>query len=119
MKKFFFVATCIMCCMFEACTYESVEPEKVVVTDSVISYSKIIAPLTAAQCSSSKGCHEGGSQDGDFTTYTGLREKAANGTLYNRVVKLKDMPQKGSAYQLKDAERDLYNAWIAQGFANN
>jgi uncharacterized membrane protein len=119
MKKLFFVTSCMVCCAFQACTYESVEPENVVVTDSVISYSKIIAPLTIAQCSSSKGCHESGSQDGDFTIYDGLKEKAANGTLYNRVVKLKDMPQKGSGYQLTDAERDLYNTWIAQGFANN
>lgn len=119
MTKLVFVACCIMCCVFQSCKYESVEPVKAAVTDSVISYSKTIAPLTAAQCSSSAGCHESGSQDGDFTMYDGLKENAANGSLHNRVVKLKDMPQTGSKYKLTDAERGYYAAWIAQGFPNN
>jgi hypothetical protein len=119
MTKLFFVTCCLICCMLQSCTYESVEPAKIVVTDSVISYSKVIAPLTAAQCSSSTGCHESGSQDGDFTTYAGLNEKAMDGTLYNRVFKVKDMPQIGSAYKLTDEQRGFYAAWIAQGAPNN
>jgi hypothetical protein len=119
MRRFFFVACCTLCWMGQSCKYESVEPEKVTVTDSTISYSKIIAPLTAAQCSSVSGCHESGSQDGDFTTHAGLKEKAVNGTLYNRVVKIKDMPQAGSKYKLTDQERGFYAAWIAQGSPNN
>jgi uncharacterized membrane protein len=117
MRKLF-VTCCIMSWMLASCTYESVEPQKVNVTDSVISYAKTIAPLTAAQCSSAKGCHESGSVDGDFTTYAGLKAKAEKGALYNRIVKLKDMPA-GSAYKLTDAERNFYGAWIAQGFPNN
>jgi uncharacterized membrane protein len=119
MRKLLFVACCISCWVLSSCRYESVEPVKVAVTDSVISYSRTIAPLTAAQCGSSKGCHESGSKDGDFTTYTGLKEQAAKGALYDRIVKIKDMPQVGSGYKLTDAERSVYGAWIAQGFPNN
>ncbi len=119
MRKVFFAICCTSSLMVQSCAYESVEPVKVQVTDSIISYSKTIAPLTAAQCSSSTGCHESGSQDGDFTTYDGLKEMAKGGSLYNRVVKEKDMPQIGSSYKLTDVERGLYAAWIQQGFQNN
>jgi hypothetical protein len=119
MRRLFFVTCCIICWGWASCTYESVEPVKVVVTDSVISYSKTIAPLTAAQCSTGKGCHESGSKDGDFTSYASLKEEAGKGALYERIVKLKDMPQVGSSYKLTDAERSVYGAWIAQGFPNN
>jgi hypothetical protein len=118
MRKLFFAMGSIVL-MFSACTYESVEPIEVVVTDSVISYSQTIAPLVSTECSSVAGCHESGSQDGDFTKYEGLKEKATTGSLFNRVVTLKDMPQKGSGFQLTDKERSYFAAWIAQGFPNN
>lgn len=119
MAKSFLVICSMICCVLQSCTYESVEPVKVAITDSVISYANTIAPLTIAQCSSNNGCHESGSQDGDFTKYEGLKKTAAAGSLYDRVIKLKDMPQVGSAYKLSDTERGFYATWIAQGAQNN
>jgi hypothetical protein len=118
MTKLFF-GICFLSILFSSCTYESVEPVKHEITDSVISYSKTIAPLVAAQCSSGSGCHESGSQDGDFTTYDGLKDKAVDGSLLNRVVTIKDMPQDGSGFVLTDQERDYFASWIKQGFPNN
>jgi hypothetical protein len=118
MRTIFLVIVCT-CFVFSSCTYESVEPKTdVVVTDSVILYSKTIAPLVTAQCNNT-GCHESGSQDGDFTTYDGLKEKAEDGTLHKRVVTVKDMPQIGSGFTLTDEERGYFAAWIKQGFPNN
>ena len=88
------------------------------VTDSVISYSKVIAPLVSSSCSVT-GCHDNGSLSGDYTKYDGLKESAIDGSLLNRVVTLKDMPMDGSGYTLTDAERGYFAAWIKQGFPNN
>jgi uncharacterized membrane protein len=118
MKKLFFIGA-LSVFSFVSCTYESIEPAKTVIPDSIISYSKTIQPLVTTQCSSGTGCHESGSQDGDYTTYDGLKEKAEDGTLQNRVVILKDMPQAGTSYKLTDQERSYFAAWIKQGFQNN
>jgi hypothetical protein len=117
--KIFFYGGILFVLILSSCTYVAVEPAKVEVPDSVISYSKTILPLTTSQCSSTGGCHENGSQDGDFTTYDGLKEKAVDGTLLNRVVTIKDMPQIGSGLTLTDQERSYFAAWIKQGFPNN
>lgn len=109
---------CFLCILFTSCTYESVEPVKVIEIDSTISYSKVIVPLVTSQCNST-GCHESGVTFGDFTNYEGLKEKAADGLLLKRVVTDKDMPQIGSAYTLTDQERGYFAAWIKQGFPNN
>lgn len=120
MTKFIFAAGGLMCLLFSSCTYEAVEPSKtVVVTDSLISYSKTIEPLVTAQCSSALGCHESGSQDGDFTTYNGVKEMCDNGKMLKRVVTLKDMPQVGSGFDLTDEERGYFASWIKQGYPNN
>ena len=47
----------------------------------------------------------------------GLKEKANNGSLYKRVVSLKDMPKGG--YALTDQERTYFATWINQGASNN
>ena len=66
MTKFFLSGTTLVTFLLSSCTYETVEPASVEVKDTVISYSKTIVPLLTTQCNGS-GCHESGSQDGDFT----------------------------------------------------
>ncbi|MCW3103221.1 MAG: cytochrome c [Bacteroidetes bacterium] len=84
--------------------------------DSTISYSADIAPIMTDYCIS---CHTaGGSGTGDFTTYTELKQKADNGSLKNRVVDLKDMPQAGSP-TISEDQRKMINCWIKQGAPNN
>lgn len=109
---------CFLCILISSCTYESVEPAKVVEIDTTVSYSKILVPLVTSQCNST-GCHESGAGFGDFTHYEGLKEKAADGTLLKRVITDKDMPQIGSGFSLTDQERSYFAAWVKQGFQNN
>lgn len=107
--------------MLESCTYENVEPAKTEVKDTVITYSKTILPLITTQCggNNASGCHEVGSQDGDFSTYDGLKEKADDGSLVKKVIVLKDMPKAGSGFTLTDQERSYFEAWVKQGALNN
>jgi hypothetical protein len=84
--------------------------------DSTISYSTVIAPMMTTYCN---GCHvSGGPGTGDFTTYAGLKQKVDNGSVNNRVLVVKDMPQAGSP-TLSDAERKLIDCWIKQGALDN
>jgi uncharacterized membrane protein len=101
-----------------SCTYEKGEvPVKDTECDSTISYSTVVAPLITTHCNA---CHvSGGTGTGDFTTYAGLKQKADNGTLRNRVVVLKDMPQAGYTPTMSDEDRNLINCWIKQGALEN
>lgn len=103
--------------IWASCTYKKGEvPFKDTECDSTISYSSQIAPLITTYCI---GCHSaGGPGSGDFSTYAGLKLKADNGTLKNRIVDIKDMPQAGSP-PLSEDERKLINCWIKQGALNN
>jgi mono/diheme cytochrome c family protein len=100
-----------------SCTYDKGEiPVKETECDSTISYADDIAPLMTDYCIS---CHTpGGPGAGDFTGYTELKQKADNGTLKNRVVDLKDMPQAG-APTLSEDQRSIINCWIKQGAPDN
>jgi len=118
MKKIIFIVF-VLAAAFQSCTFKSAVPANATITDTV-SYSKTIAHLDSTMCNS---CHVyGGTGNGDFTTYAGLKAKANGGaqsSLYARVVTLKDMPTPGSGYTLTDAQRNEYAAWIQQGAKNN
>ena len=58
-------------------------------------YASDIKPIIDANCLAS-GCHNTGSANGDFTTYSGLKAKADNGSLDNRVIQQRNMPLAGS-----------------------
>ncbi|MCE3280829.1 MAG: hypothetical protein K0S44_3020 [Bacteroidetes bacterium] len=113
-KVLFFIPVIVF---IASCTSEKgAVPIRDVNCDSTISYSADIAPLMNNYCNS---CHvSGGTGTGDFTTYAGVKEKADNGSLRNRVVVLKDMPQPGSP-QLTEDERIMIDCWIKQGSPDN
>lgn len=101
----------------QSCTFENVEPVKAKVPAALISYSATIAPINEAQCNS---CHvPQGTGNGDFSTYAGVKVKVNNGSMYARVVNMKDMPTPGSGYSLTDVELAQYTAWLQQGAKNN
>ena len=79
------------------------------------SYSANIKPIINANCISS-GCHNANSTNGDFTTYNGLKAKADNGSLNNRVVQQKNMPP-SQPLSLDDLEK--IKCWINSGAPNN
>ncbi len=78
-------------------------------------YSSSIKPIIEGNCLSS-GCHNSGSVNGDFTTYAGLKAKADNGTLDNRVIQNKSMPPSGTLHidNLKKIK-----CWLNSGALNN
>jgi mono/diheme cytochrome c family protein len=121
MKKILFLII-PMLVFYTSCTYKKGEvPELPAAAaagdcDSAVSYASQIAPLVMNYCN---GCHTpGGTGTGDFSDYAGLKQKADDGSLKNRVVVVKDMPEAGSP-TLTDAERKLIDCWIKQGAPNN
>lgn len=79
------------------------------------SYSSNIKPIISSNCTSS-GCHNANSNNGDFTTYEGLKAKADNGTLNTRVVEQKNMPP-SQPLSLDDLKK--IKCWIDSGAPNN
>jgi mono/diheme cytochrome c family protein len=77
-------------------------------------YSEI-KKITAASCNSSS-CHGQGSGNGDFTTHAGIKAKAENGTLKNRVVVKKDMPP---GKRLTTEQIHQIECWINNGAPEN
>jgi mono/diheme cytochrome c family protein len=101
-----------------SCTYDkgAIPVKATDECDSTVSYATDIAPIMTDYCIS---CHTaGGSGTGDFTTYTELKQKADNGSLKNRVLDLKDMPQPGSP-MISDDQRKKIGCWIKQGAPDN
>lgn len=79
-------------------------------------YSGSLKPLTTSQCATSSGCHGIGSPHGDYTTYTGLKAAADNGSLENKTLTDKSMPPSG-ALSLDD--RKKIKCWLNSGSPNN
>jgi hypothetical protein len=107
--------------LFTACESENkedlfpVDPAVVCKTDSM-SFSMDIKPIIAKNCAIS-GCHVSGFNDGDFTTYQGIKDKIDNGDLIRqRVVIKKDMPASGP---LPDCEIAKIESWLNAGAPNN
>jgi hypothetical protein len=78
-------------------------------------YSANIFPIINRNCNAS-GCHNAGSGNGDFTTYAGLKVKADNGTLSDRVLYKKDMPVSAA---LSLDNRNILKCWLDNGAQNN
>ena len=97
---------------FSACTFDKVEP-LTLGCDRTISYTADILPIVTANC---VVCHNASTPNRNYLTYEGLKQKADNGTLFNRIVVLKDMPAAGS---ISDKERNMIKCWIDQGAPNN
>lgn len=78
-------------------------------------YNANVKPILSGNCLSS-GCHNSGSANGDFTTYAGLKAKADNGSLNNRVVEQRNMPPSGA---LSTDNLKSIKCWINSGSPNN
>lgn len=79
------------------------------------SYVSDIKPIINANCLSS-GCHNAGSNHGDFTAYDGLKRVASSGSLERKVVVEKTMPVSS---ELSFEERKKIKCWINSGAPNN
>ena len=101
-----------------SCTKKKADISKVIdPCDSTIHYGSNIHIITNTYCQPAhgSGCHQSGSTVGDYSTYSGLKAKVDNGSLYHRVVDSRTMPPAG----LTDANVYKINCWIKQGALNN
>lgn len=111
-KIFFSVLTLLI--LMESCKKE--KKEDVIDCSGVSpSYNSDVMPIINANCLSS-GCHNTGSSNGDYTSYSGLKAVASSGTLESRVVTNKTMPAT-SPLSLED--RKKIKCWINSGSPNN
>ena len=104
---------CLASCTSEKGPLPIVKPKSD--CDSTVHYSTTIASIVSLNCST-KNCHNAGSVNGDFTTYSGINAKVTNSSLINRVVTLKNMPSSGP---LSDADISRVKCWVEQGAPNN
>jgi hypothetical protein len=83
---------------------------------TTVTYSLTIKPIVAAKCANS-GCHTaGGTGNGNFDTYAGVKAKVDNGSFLNRTVVLMNMPTSGP---LNSCELVQVRKWIELGAPNN
>jgi hypothetical protein len=80
-------------------------------------YAASIKAIVDTKCAIS-GCHVNGFSDGNFSDFTGLKEKAMSGALKNRVIINKDMPPSGSQ-ELTLLEMQKIECWLDNGALNN
>lgn len=100
--------------LFSSCTKE--QGEKIIdCSTSAPSYNNEIKLIINSNCLSS-GCHDAGSSNGDYTTYSGLQVVALSGSLERKVVINKTMPVSGS---LSYEDRKKIKCWISSGSPNN
>lgn len=83
---------------------------------SNVSYAESIEPIIQSKCATS-GCHvAGGTGNGLLESYANVKAKVDNGSMFNRVVDLRDMPP-GSP--MDDCQVLLFETWINDGAPNN
>ena len=97
-----------------ACQKEK-EEEIIDCSDVSPSYNADIKPIINPNCLSS-GCHNAGSNNGDFTTYDGLKVVVLSGALEKRVVTDKTMPPSAPLFL---GDRKKIKCWIEAGAPNN
>jgi mono/diheme cytochrome c family protein len=82
-----------------------------------VTYSGIVKTIVDQNCAVS-GCHvPGGSGNGDFTSYPGLKEKVDNGSFIKHIITQKSMPP--PPRMLSDCDRNKLLAWVNKGALNN
>lgn len=74
-----------------------------------------VATIINTNCATS-GCHNAGSNDGDFTNYSGIQSSLQNGRFESRVLDRKSMPPNGS---LADSVLAKLQCWYEQGTPEN
>lgn len=89
-------------------------------TNANVSYQSDILPIINSSCALS-GCHVAGFNNGDYTSYAGLKAKADSGRLNARVVIDQSMPPSNSPgpKTLSDAQIEAFKCWIEAGAPEN
>lgn len=116
MIRHIFLAAGVLLLFFASCTKDK-KPAPVAPVASDCDSTKIlfcneIKSIINSNCATS-GCHiSGGNGPGDFSTYSGIKEKADNGTLRLRVLEMRNMPP---SQPLSASDTTLISKWLSEG----
>ena len=83
--------------------------------DAPASFTTDVAPILNSSCNTT-GCHNSGNENGDFTTYSGIKVKANDGSLMNTVITNKTMPL---ASTLTEEQLNKFKCWLDSNAPNN
>jgi hypothetical protein len=112
-----FLLLCISSCYYdkEDKLYDQYYASKTCDTTNV-TYALTIQPIITAKCAT-PGCHTaGGSGNGNFDTYSGVKSKVDNGSFINRTVVQMNMP---ISAPLTACEMNQVKKWVQLGALNN
>jgi hypothetical protein len=104
-------------CMLTRCTTEKGEvPEPLPCDTSMITYSNTIQNIIATNCTTTPGCHQPGSSEGDMTSYELLMIKVNSGAFRQRVIVDKTMPP---TEPLSIEDRQKIECWLREEARQN
>lgn len=114
------------CFLAATCTYDHVEvaePAPPPCNQLSHTWSKDIVPLLTKYCTdpSFGGCHQSGSQYGDWTDYVQFKYKVDGGHVEEHCLNTNEMPPPYSngPYQLTKLEKQVLRCWIDDGALKN
>ena len=113
-----FINPLLFTCFFVFLSACSKDDEKLtpVCDGSNLTYNTGISAIINANCTASN-CHNFGSSNGSFTSYSGMLGVIGNGAFNNRVLSVQDMPR-GSA-TLTQGQLNQLKCWVDNGFPEN
>lgn len=83
---------------------------------SNVTFNQDVFPIIQGNCATT-GCHEaGGTGNGIFENYAGLKAKVDNGSFLTRVIQQRTMPPSAP---LNDCQVNMLTAWLNAGAPNN
>lgn len=113
---YIYLSLSLTACINEMRDYETCASEQL---DRAVSYSLDVAPIIRSSCAL-PSCHVNGFENGDFTNFSQLREKAENGLL-EMVIITNQMPPDFTEgpKPLTHCEKKIIVKWIDEGGPNN
>lgn len=108
MKKIIITAFTIGA-VIASCRKDNLTPE---CDGSNLTYNSGIKAIIDSECATS-GCHNAGSNDGDFTTYSGLQPYLNSGDFKREVLTDQSMPRNGS---LSQDQLNKIQCWVDNGY---
>ncbi len=114
-SKFACTFMVVLVLFFISCQKEKNEVAIGNIDCTTVTYSGTIAPLFASHCNTS-GCHDAGSSDGDFTSYSKLKPYLNDGSVRSEVITKQSMPEDGP---LNSEQLAQVQCWLDDGGINN
>lgn len=111
-----FLMLSVSACINEVREFETCDNGQL---DEAVSYSLRVAPVIRGSCTL-PSCHVNGFENGDFTDFNQLKEKAENGLL-EMVITTDQMPPDFTEGPklLTQCEKKIIIKWIDEGSPNN